>query len=270
MARLVAATAGTQNQTFPFVTVPSWELRGKHALEISGAEFIFWMPLVETSKEKEWNAYANATLQISEAETQSVPYVYDIRQDGSPVPAATPLFVAPIWQGYPAPSNDSYVNFNMMSIAGFSDVVEVLSAHNGTQVLALTRDFCQAMTTHLFSSDSELEAVYSGSSNVAAFSGSMIHNSSSKHLAHSNNPSMLQPRSFLFQPIYSPTIVGVVSLLLPWERYLNEVFPPIITGIYCVLRNSCGESFTYFVNKGEVSEPNESSREPCQFRCCLT
>lgn len=59
------------------------------------------------------------------------------------------------------------------------------------------------------------------------------------------------PHSAYIQPVYQrlndPTsdLVGFVHGTLPWDRYFLGLLPEGVRGVYCVLKNSCGEAFTY-------------------------
>jgi hypothetical protein len=81
------------------------------------------------------------------------------------------------------------------------------------------------------------------------------------------------PHSLFMQPVFktlndeSSEIVGFVNGVLPWDRYLNDLLPEGVKGITCVLKNSCGQSFTYTLNGNEVSTQHALRAErSCHYR----
>ena len=48
----------TVDETFPFVTLPNFEIKGSHARSRSGLETIQYMPIVEGSLKEEWEKYS--------------------------------------------------------------------------------------------------------------------------------------------------------------------------------------------------------------------
>jgi hypothetical protein len=75
------------------------------------------------------------------------------------------------------------------------------------------------------------------------------------------------PHALFIQPVYAairdPTnngtddellnpIVGMLTAVLPWDRFLVNLLPSGTTGVTCVLANSCGQSFTYHLEGTSV------------------
>ena len=67
------------------------------------------------------------------------------------------------------------------------------------------------------------------------------------------------PHSVFLHPIfqrlypYQIDVVAILVVALAWERLLADLIPEHARGIFVVLRNSCGQSFTYTVDKNRVS-----------------
>lgn len=90
------------------------------------------------------------------------------------------------------------------------------------------------------------------------------------------------PHSVMLIPVKSqlqigaPTageLVGVLGVVLPWERYLTNAVPEGVAGITAVLENSCGQAFTYLLEGNTVCFVSATC--PCAFNCnfivaCLT
>lgn len=67
------------------------------------------------------------------------------------------------------------------------------------------------------------------------------------------------PHSMLMVPVFdklndneSP-IVGLLFGVLPWDMYLTNLLPHDVSGIHCVLRNTCGQTHTYRLAGSKVS-----------------
>jgi len=64
----ITSIAVATNQSFPFVTVPDFELRGANFRIDSGAQFVIYMPLITDTTRTQWEQYAeNNRFQIDKA-----------------------------------------------------------------------------------------------------------------------------------------------------------------------------------------------------------
>jgi hypothetical protein len=50
----------------------------------------------------------------------------------------------------------------------------------------------------------------------------------------------------------SSEVVGVIQGVVPWDRYLTNLLPEGVDGITCVLKNTCGQAFTYELDGNRV------------------
>jgi hypothetical protein len=79
--------------------------------------------------------------------------------------------------------------------------------------------------------------------------------------ATGNLSAYAHPHSTFNEPVFSKLhdrtseIVGLIMGVLPWDRYLVNLLPVGVEGIHCVLKNSCGQSFTYALSGNNVSNP---------------
>ena len=61
------------------------------------------------------------------------------------------------------------------------------------------------------------------------------------------------PHSIFVQPVFDnlndqySELVGVILANVAWDRYLANLLPEGVNGIYAVLENTCGQSFTYVI-----------------------
>lgn len=62
------------------------------------------------------------------------------------------------------------------------------------------------------------------------------------------------PHSFLYTPIWrnvqdpSSGVVGTLSSSVAWDASMQYLLPETVQGIYCVVKNDCGQNFTYKVS----------------------
>lgn len=70
----------------------------------------------------------------------------------------------------------------------------------------------------------------------------------------------LHPHSVLIQPVFrnlgsineTSEIIGLIQAVVPWDRYLTNLLPEGVDGITCVLKNTCGQAFTYELDGNRV------------------
>jgi len=127
------ATSAVLNQSFPYVTLSNdWEVAAQQFLQASGAEMIFFLPLV--SNVSSWNRYSLEedwwNVSIRTAERARWLRHPDLFQETD----RNPLFVTngddkritkigsdgevhlPLWMSSPTPMNTSFINFDMISL----------------------------------------------------------------------------------------------------------------------------------------------------------
>ena len=69
------------------------------------------------------------------------------------------------------------------------------------------------------------------------------------------------PHSLLMVPVFeslndrTSPIVGMIFGVVPWDRYLTNLLPEGISGVHCVLKNTCGQAYTYNLIGKKVSAP---------------
>jgi len=69
------------------------------------------------------------------------------------------------------------------------------------------------------------------------------------------------PHSFLVQPVLErlndpkSDMVGLLQSIVPWDAYLRDLLPAGVTGIYVVLKNTCGQEYTYALDGSKVCFP---------------
>ena len=131
----------------------------------------------------------------------------------------------PVWQMAPAPHDPSIVNYNLFRDEVFARIFHGMETYD----------------TPVLSEATRLDWLYGGSIR--------------------DDPT--HPHSFLLQPVYrdfpervqeddnsaeDQETVGVVIAVLPWDQYFQNLLPPEAHGIYVVMKDTCGDEFTYVIN----------------------
>jgi hypothetical protein len=77
--------------------------------------------------------------------------------------------------------------------------------------------------------------------------------------AHASSNTYTHPHGIIMEPVFSKLhdpssdMVGIIIGILPWDRYLVDLLPEGVKGIHCILKNTCGQSFTYDLSGNGVS-----------------
>ena len=118
LSEAISAHAMKNNETFPFVTLPGFELFASYARQLSGIEMLAYTPLVQDHQMADWIKYSmenQGWLEESREMTQREntaeglftttsyeqddipPLIYERNDNGQEVPSKTPPYL-PIWQ----------------------------------------------------------------------------------------------------------------------------------------------------------------------------
>jgi hypothetical protein len=263
----ISGAAIATNSEFPFVTVPTFEILGESVRQQSGAEALIFNPKVEASDLARWQEYATANqgwyeeskrLDVSSGDgslvasdygpARFVPFVYDrtLDEDGKPkvVPAANPPFF-PIWQFSPPPFTPDPIKAN---IASRPDYAAALKA------VEIVREGVLGETA---TDPNPLASAALKTEEHEAFHDAFVTSNTESAFARPHGK-FIQP---IFREIYNDTseIVGTVQAMIAWDRYFANLLPDGVKGITCVLKNTCGGSFTYHLDGISVScSPREN------------
>ena len=183
------------------------------------------------------NIFEQNSLQYDEAGSVT-PYIWQFNETSNgAVLADQQSLYAPLWQTSPPPSSLSAVNLDLFAVGFVRRIAPIV---NATQESLLSE------------SSSDLHDFLG--------IGFGFTNSEDQHVSHNGEASQISPHFTILVPVYKPSttddpdsIAGIVVGMLPWDLLLNDIFPQDARGIFVVIRNSCGQSFTYFVQDGVVS-----------------
>jgi hypothetical protein len=253
----ISGVALAENSTFPFVTVPTFEILGESVRQQSGAEAVVFTPKVELGEVTQWQEYAIANegwyeeskklaisygegslVQSNFAPGNQLPFIYESVVDENGNPSVTPAVndppFYPVWQHSPPPFSPALIK----------------ASFPGAQLKAAGVAREGILDSSFFSDPTGLTALASTEKDHKAHHSLVSSDSESAYD---------RPHFFLYQPIFreiydsSSEIVGYVTALITWDRYFSNLLPEGVKGITCVVSNTCGQSFTYYLDGERVS-----------------
>eukprot|EP00339_Tiarina_fusa_P009126 CAMPEP_0117078732 /NCGR_PEP_ID=MMETSP0472-20121206/55519_1 /TAXON_ID=693140 ORGANISM="Tiarina fusus, Strain LIS" /NCGR_SAMPLE_ID=MMETSP0472 /ASSEMBLY_ACC=CAM_ASM_000603 /LENGTH=778 /DNA_ID=CAMNT_0004805609 /DNA_START=94 /DNA_END=2428 /DNA_ORIENTATION=- len=254
----VAGAALAANASFPYVTVPAFEILGQTTRAQSGIEFLLFTPVIMDATADEWGRYseknqgwikesrdlalASSAHEGAEATVFSTdfshdpikPYLFEYDLDNMEIQPTTQEPYFPIWQMSPCPFDPSHiVNFNRASKPFFeSHLSSVMNSNQGT----LSPVFNPKVLANWAIKDEGHDAYH------AQFVANM--DSTDATAFERPHCGFMQP---VYKDLFDPTseIVATMQAGVPWDRYLVNLLPPGVSGIRMVLSNTCNQSYTY-------------------------
>jgi hypothetical protein len=263
------------SKAFPFVTVPKFEILGESTRKQSGMEIVAFTPMVTEENVPAWLKYSidnqgwmddsrevvvssgEGSLHVSDYLPGGImPFIFDFDETSQIVPSKGPGPFLPLWQMSPPPFFPGFVNYNMKQSDAFLhtlfDAIEVV--HEA--VFTAVEDLSQLAGTGVKFEDHE------------AYHASLV-NWVKDGVKDGSSSTYGHPHSVIMQPVFknlndhSSEIVGVITGVVPWDRYLIDLLPVGVKGITCVLKNTCEQSFTYALNGNEVRAERRQSLSCC-------
>ncbi|CAB9499174.1 Receptor-type guanylate cyclase gcy [Seminavis robusta] len=276
------------NQEFPFVTIPSFEAMGSSVRSITGVEIINWHVIVEEHQLGDWANYTLSNYQTMLAESRAtgirlqpegsaiqqsdfvegdiLPLPYKVPSDTGDPNAPGELLLAPdygpgpyfpAWMTSPPIFHPAFINVDPAPDALLMPIKAVMQARR----LVLT-DTVPVQNLADFSINAQDHENYHASLVNYTYNGG-------------NTTAFFHPHSAIMVPVFeqlnnpSSRIVGTAVIIFPWDRYLINLLPEGVTGLTCVLRNSCGKAWTYdlvgnsalYRGEGDFHDPNYSHTE---------
>lgn len=258
MAEQITVSSQSTNQPFPFVKVDLFEVAGFQTRELSGVEMFAFCPLVENNQRDLWKFFSSSRkdwyqesielhrsqeVQLSITQYNDSAFRSDVWQE---VPDSSDEsfawsdkrdIYAPIWQLSPPPFSFHFVNFDMMSEAYMPLLLPILNSTN----------------------DSIMTPV---DPSLARLSGAAVspldHETYHSNFVESVNGQSYfdHPHSLYLQPVFKDLdrteMGGFLGSVIPWDRYMSQLLPENVHGLYAVLKNNCGQSYTYVLNGRKV------------------
>jgi hypothetical protein len=247
----ITAMAVDDNITWPFIDIPSFEVFGSHTVTHTHLELAFLAPLVTLETIEDWTtfsvekqAWISRSFELDSLSSRDdeqyrrslrlhediVPYIHRFDENSTTDATAPGQYqrengegpYAPIYYMTPPPEDTSIINFNVLSYPAFAGFFSSINHEKGISVVSEVID---------------LGRLFGDSNNGNELEDMMEH-----------------PRSIIVETVYdsftgqTPQAVGFVAAVVQWDKFLNNILPAELEGILAVLKNSCGQSYSYIIN----------------------
>jgi hypothetical protein len=247
----VTSYAVDNNLTWPFVTMPDWELKTNQARRTTGLETICLTPIVADDQTKEWETYSQEHtqwlkqgLQIqgrspSPQSPEISPEIYRLVIEGSP-----PDYHLPVHQIGPAPDILSIVNMDIIAYSTFQRAVQDSMEERTALLSEITsvEDFYERAYTW-----------YKG--DILEDYGAGIDSEQRKLYTEIDQKveEKYVPHSYIMQPVFETfdkdaKIVALIIGIIPWQKYFQNLLPDGVNGFVIDVKDSCGAEITYLIN----------------------
>jgi hypothetical protein len=259
----ISIAARTTNSSFPFVTVPAFEVLAGSVRQQSESELLLFTPKIEIEQVTRWQEYTAANegwyeeskeLAVAASEGSLVksdfapggllPFIFEATFDengnNSVMPPNDPPFY-PIWQVSPPPFSPLVIKANIGGVPEFS---------SASKAADIAREGVMGSST--FSDVYGIAGQVSKEEDHEAFHAQFMVSSDTESAYNRPHAFFLQP---IFREIYDDTaeVVGYINALIPWDSYFSNLLPEGVKGIVCIASNSCGQSFSYYLDGNSVS-----------------
>ena len=234
----ITAYAQQQNETWPFVQLPLLESYAKTFFDHSKAEFVGVNNEVSHAQrdafirwttdhyqswleESHMLQYGNLD-RLSTNESTYNEYISTQSEPGFPPEKELDSYSVRIAQSPPMRAYGPTMNLNIASINGITDIIEAVKVLQNETLVTAVKPF----------------------NAVPAEEHKNFHTDSNAD----------HPHSFMYTPIYQRVrdpdsdIVGTLSSSVAWDASMQNLLPETVTGILCVIKNDCDQTFTYKVS----------------------
>jgi len=215
LSTTISASVEKSTSPWPTKTFSNYERVVSDFRPVAHSRLLAFSPYVEEGQRPAWNQYAVANqgwIAESYAQAGITETPKDIPVDSYGFNAAgtkVPTFqgpAMPLWQVSSPPTDTSIVNFDLLSDSVFNKAF-----------VTATEKKAAAFTEVL------------GTNNVLS-------------LSNEGNT----PESAIVYPMFQDsTVVASVLSVVSWDVFMNELYQEHMNGVFVVLKNSCGQEYTY-------------------------
>jgi hypothetical protein len=222
MALTISSYAKTTEDAWPFETFPNYESVASTYMKVAGTRMIVTAPFVTMDQKASWEDYSVANqgwikesyeaIGLDNIDPLGIQEVIYDHEYGRATEAHDGPFL-PLWQISGPPQSTGVVNFNLMSNSGFASTYQIAKENK------------QSLLTEVL--------------DVSEIVG---------------NEQKVHPESLLIHPMFddvasnSLNVVGAVAAVVSWDVFMTDLVREGNQGMVCVLKNTCGQSYTYKVN----------------------
>lgn len=262
LADELSGSATILGQEFPYTTSTLFELKASRVRKLTGIEFFVYSPFITANQKSEWLRYAQnnvnwyqtsieAVAEFSEAsqlktseydpDTSIQPFIWEFNEslDGAKLADGSGPF-APLWQTSPPPFSLSFLNFDMLSVSYI------------TRMTPLMRETGEILFSEVSTDLKAMIGIGIAKADHVQFHEQFVPRPKRDYFYH--------PHSGVIVPVYDKPssesgsrLVGMVAGMVPWDLFVANLFPADVEGVYVVLKNTCGQSYTYVIRGLSVS-----------------
>ncbi|KAL3938715.1 MAG: hypothetical protein SGBAC_006428 [Bacillariaceae sp.] len=234
LSLIISSWSSNAGTNFPNFTLPDFDQFAAGTRSLTKAALLVYSPLVADADRAGWEAYSvenqgwvDTSLAFAGKpnRTEQISDVIYYRGDRQQIPEKNRTYYSPIWQMSPPPEDVSVINFNLLNSPTFQRLVEF--------------------------ADTERKTALSEALNPRELFGTPVPENEAG-----------EPQSIMLIPVneqpYNPQspIVGHLVAVLPWSAFFDDVLADSqfsTGGIFAVVEDSCGTSFTYLIEGGSAS-----------------
>eukprot|EP00522_Entomoneis_paludosa_P000310 CAMPEP_0172474274 /NCGR_PEP_ID=MMETSP1065-20121228/69275_1 /TAXON_ID=265537 /ORGANISM="Amphiprora paludosa, Strain CCMP125" /LENGTH=1243 /DNA_ID=CAMNT_0013232453 /DNA_START=67 /DNA_END=3798 /DNA_ORIENTATION=- len=273
LSRTLSAEAKALKLDFPFVTYPTFETLCGNARDQGGYETLFYSPFVDFTDLPAWNNYSlqnqgwiqdsrEVAIAYSEGELSQddyvdesiIPLIYvgGLGTDVEFAPSYGQGPYMPLWMQSPPPFRPTVINFDSYN---FLRITIDASIQARQPVMSEVQDLSLLAETVLKAEEH------------AKFHENILDTEGANTFDH--------PHSQMYTPIFeepnddSSKVVGTINAIVAWDRYMTDLLPEGTRGVYCVVKNTCDQAYTYklngnqalFVGSGDLHETKYDGTE---------
>ena len=270
----ISADALRTGSKWPYYTSPYYELYAGQALNQSRAEIAAFFTHVDSDGRDNWTEYATANYhEWSRAghmykygnldRLDEVNYVPDMLQkspEGNWIPDNEWDEYWPMWLYSPPPAQYGAVNWNLINVPDYEQIVEAAKVLRGESIICRVR---KSVSTGTAFTEEEHDKMHS----------QLGTGSSSDH-----------PHTFLWTPLYEDPedpeskFVAVIATGFAWDFSLRNLLPDKVQGLIAIITNDCNQTYTYdisgkdafFLGEGDLHEPKYDKYKKIQNLSRLT
>jgi hypothetical protein len=249
--------------SFPNVLIPFFDIKVAQVANLTGAEMILWVPLVEQEHRAEYELDW-----MSKQASIELDYRYRGWETNDLDPISKMIYECD-WCSSINDTRKGYVNDGFME--------EVMESNNYTSegLSAPVAQYGPALIDSslvnfdLYSHPTfKKEIVASVDYDVPVISETIDLSFLLKHVAVNYTD---EPRSFTLFEVYedfSPgaKAVGYIVGVLPWSKFFTNPLPPDINGLVVELHSDCGRNLTYVFNGGKNDTWEEGSGHDKKYK----
>jgi len=228
-----ALDSGSQ---WPMVTLPAFELKASNSLEVAGSHSLLFAPLVTNSTRTAWREYVSQQGVIPDHKNSVMVLLPDDIQTQKETALQTSF---PVWQHTPHISPDEVTTADLMTSPFSSDTaIDILGKAHVVLGGIVALDSLSGPLSGYFGQ------LFGGKGNVL---------------------------SNFFYPVFDSfkagrTMVGVITMDLLWEDFFSDLTPVGSSEeLVVIIRNQCGEEYTFRVTGGEANFVAAGDRHDSRF-----